>query len=156
MVLTWYELLLFGSVVNLAFSLQAVPDSFETQPRDFGMNKPHLIFHLGTRYPFSVNYGNGYWLKQIVDDKGQYKQFFSYPRFKYDNTKDGLYIDMIVHNGDSLARQTLSDTKSGVQGDFSYQLLDEPRQWQHQINLRLSKSNNTFGKSLYWFNYMSV
>jgi hypothetical protein len=30
--------------------------------KDFGMNKPHLLFHLGDRHPVSVNYGFGYWL----------------------------------------------------------------------------------------------
>ena len=29
---------------------------------DFGMNKPHLLFHLGERRSVAVNYGMGYWL----------------------------------------------------------------------------------------------
>lgn len=29
---------------------------------DFGMNKPHLLFHLGERHSVSVNYGMSYWL----------------------------------------------------------------------------------------------
>ncbi len=27
----------------------------------FGMNKPHLLFHLGDRMPVSKNVGWGYW-----------------------------------------------------------------------------------------------
>lgn len=28
---------------------------------DFGMNKPHLLFHVGERSKVAVNYGFGYW-----------------------------------------------------------------------------------------------
>ena len=27
----------------------------------FGMNKPHMLFHLGDRQPISLNIGWGYW-----------------------------------------------------------------------------------------------
>ena len=35
---------------------------------DFGMNKPHLLFHLGERRPVSVNYGMGYWLNNPASE----------------------------------------------------------------------------------------
>jgi len=36
--------------------------SYSYTLKNFGMNKPHTLFHLGDRHPVSVNYGIGYWL----------------------------------------------------------------------------------------------
>ena len=57
---------------------------------NFGMNKPHHLFHLGNRSPVSLNIGWGYWAHA------------SPLRIKYQNKKDGLYAKMDVHNGHSL------------------------------------------------------
>jgi hypothetical protein len=41
------------------FAIKNVDDTLDV--KDFGMNKPHLLFHLGTRKPISLNMGYGYW-----------------------------------------------------------------------------------------------
>lgn len=48
---------------------------------DFGMNKPHLLFHLGERNKVSVNYGFGYWQNRGTSDRG--KSNFTNTRLKY-------------------------------------------------------------------------
>ena len=49
---------------------------------DFGMNKPHHLFHIGDRKSISNNIGWGYW----VDSHP--------PRLKYQNKNDGVYANM--------------------------------------------------------------
>jgi hypothetical protein len=64
----------------------------------FGMNKPHLLFHLGERSKVAVNYGFAYWqnLDQVKD-----KSHFSKLRLFYENKKQGLYVNMVSHDGDN-------------------------------------------------------
>jgi hypothetical protein len=64
--------------------------------KSFGMNKPHLLFHLGTRDPISVNYGFGYWLNNPKNNNSSY---FTRERLWYENTKNGLYVNMVCHDG---------------------------------------------------------
>lgn len=59
---------------------------------DFGMNKPHLLFHLGDRHHVSVNYGISYWLNHP-------RKQFEPTRLWYETTKEGLYIDVLAHDG---------------------------------------------------------
>lgn len=53
---------------------------------NFGMNKPHLLFHLGDRSPISLNIGWGYWSAD-----GTF-------RLHYKNTNDKLYVKMNAHD----------------------------------------------------------
>jgi hypothetical protein len=55
--------------------------------KNFGMNKPHYLFHLGDRRPLSLNLGWGYWSDNNT------------MRLKYANTKDSLYASMAIHDG---------------------------------------------------------
>jgi len=48
---------------------------------DFGMNKPHLLFHVGERSKVAVNYGFGYWQNRGTNDKG--KSNFTNTRLRY-------------------------------------------------------------------------
>lgn len=48
--------------MTLAVLLALARPANQRQFLDFGMNKPHLLFHLGERHSVSVNYGMGYWL----------------------------------------------------------------------------------------------
>lgn len=54
---------------------------------DFGMNKPHLLFHLGDRMPVSKNIGWGYWTNAET------------LRLKYANTDQNIYAHMTIHDG---------------------------------------------------------
>lgn len=53
----------------------------------FGMNKPHLLFHLGDRMPVSKNVGWGYWSNGDT------------LRLKYANTDQDVYAHMTIHDG---------------------------------------------------------
>lgn len=56
----------------------------------FGMNKPHLLFHLGDRRAVSTNIGWGYWVGNGSN------------RLTYQNTDSGIYASMDIHDGSSL------------------------------------------------------
>lgn len=60
------------------------------------MNKPHLLFHLGERQTISTNYGTGYWLN---NHKANKKKYFTKTRLWYENTDNGLYVNMVSHDG---------------------------------------------------------
>lgn len=73
---------------------------------NFGMNKPHLLFHLGERSPVSVNYGFGYWLNNPQSDN---KQHFTSSRLWYENTNQGLYVNMLSHDGEGHIHEKIED-----------------------------------------------
>ncbi len=52
----------------------------ESKLSDFGMNKPHLLFHLGERKSLSVNYGLGYWMNNPSSES---KKYFTEARLWY-------------------------------------------------------------------------
>jgi len=56
------KIIIVAALLLLASSLEANTLAEEYDLIDFGMNKPHLLFHLGDRHPVSVNYGFGYWM----------------------------------------------------------------------------------------------
>lgn len=58
--------------------------------KNFGMNKPHFLFHLGDRRPVSNNIGWGYWSGNDP------------LRLKYQNINDDIYAHMIVHDGENI------------------------------------------------------
>lgn len=53
----------------------------------FGMNKPHMLFHLGDRKAISLNIGWGYWAGSGPN------------RLKFKNTNEGIYATMQAHDG---------------------------------------------------------
>jgi len=55
--------LIFILTLFTLFQAQYAPNSVTFT--DFGMNKPHLLFHLGERKAISTNYGTGYWLNNL-------------------------------------------------------------------------------------------
>lgn len=63
---------------------------------DFGMNKPHLMFQVGERKKVGTNYGWAYW-----ENHKSSKAHFGSMRLFYENSKNGLYINMLSHDGDS-------------------------------------------------------
>ena len=65
-------------VLILAIEAQNSPNSVSFT--DFGMNKPHLLFHLGERKTISTNYGTGYWLN---NHKSVNQQYFTKSRLWY-------------------------------------------------------------------------
>ncbi len=62
------------------------------------MNKPHLLFHLGTRRPISTNIGFGYWMNKV--NKSSENSYFSKMRLWYENKDNGLYINVKSHDGE--------------------------------------------------------
>lgn len=69
---------------------------------NFGMNKPHLLFHLGQRTPLSLNIGWGYWTQ---DEK---------IRYLYENTNNNLYVNMKEHNGETIFEQDITDSSAHI------------------------------------------
>ena len=63
------------------------------------MNKPHLLFHLGERNKVSTNFGFGYWQNRAPANKT--RGDFTKTRLYYENTKNGLYVNMLSHDGSS-------------------------------------------------------
>ena len=99
--------------------------------RDFGLNKPHLLFHLGERRPVAVNYGTGYWLS---DASSPTREYFSPTRLWYDTTRNGLQVRMLSHDGDSHAHQTINDSTHYTQTEAMYQV--GPEGWAERISIR--------------------
>ncbi len=72
------------------------PNKYRKGLQNFGMNKPHLLFHLGTRSPVSVNYGMGYWMNNPSDEN---RSYFTNARLWYETKRDELYVNMVCHDG---------------------------------------------------------
>ena len=68
---------------------------------DFGMNKPHLLFQLGQRKRVTTSFGFGYWQHNKNGTRKSKQSNFSSLRLTYENKKNGLYVDMLSHDGDS-------------------------------------------------------
>ena len=62
----------------------------------FGPNKPHMLFHVGERSKDALSMGWGYYL-----DNGT---SLSEARLKYKTTKDGIYCNVLEHNGETHIR----------------------------------------------------
>lgn len=91
--------LLFTLILMLSLQANALKPL-----NDFGMNKPHLLFHLGERRSVAVNYGMGYWLN---NHQSESKQYFTKTRLWYENTNNGLYVNMVSHDGDTHIHQKI-------------------------------------------------
>lgn len=51
----------------------------------FAMNKPHMLFQVGSREPVSINSGWGYW--------SEYDDRFTKLRLLYENEQEGLFCE---------------------------------------------------------------
>ncbi len=143
------------ALVAMAFLTLIVAISSNSQRKfnDFGMNKPHLLFHLGERYSVAVNYGMSYWLNNA---QAQNKQYFTKSRLRYENTNDGLYVNMISHDGDTHIHQKIEDKTFNIETNVKYQLFDDG--WESKIAFQKvwSKDNKYINHSVYWATYMTV
>ena len=52
----------------------------------------------------AVNYGMGYWLNNYQSES---KQYFTKTRLWYENTNNGLYVNMVSHDGDTHIHQKI-------------------------------------------------
>lgn len=137
--------LLYLSLLLILFSLCQSYKSINS----FGMNKPHLLFHLGERTKVAVNHGFAYWAAL----QGSKKNNFSNMRLQYENKKNGLYVNMLSHDGDSHIHEEITDSSLGVVSHIKYQMLEDG--WEEHIDMSKSKGekNTTSG---YWLTYFSV
>ena len=115
------------------------------------MNKPHLLFHLGERNKVAVNYGFGFWHNK---PKGKGQSNFSPLRMYYENTKNGLYVDMLNHDGDGHIHESIQDRTYGVEADIKYQMLDDG--WEEHIHMIRSEKAKNSTASSYWLKFMTV
>lgn len=116
------------SLLVLTLALKEIPYS---PANSFGMNKPHLLFHLGDRKKVASNFGFSYW-QNTPNKKNQNN--FSKLRLYYENTKNGLYVDMRSHDSDGHIHEHIDDRTYGVQTDIRYQMLSDG--WEEHVHMR--------------------
>lgn len=117
----------------------------------FGMNKPHLLFQLGERSKVAVNHGFAYWQNL---DKAKDKSNFSKLRLFYENKKQGLYVNMVSHDGDSHVHEIIQDYTYGVETNIRYQMLSDG--WEQDIQMLRSENRQINSSSSYWLTYITV
>lgn len=117
----------------------------------FGMNKPHLLFHLGERNKISVNHGFAYW-QNLKDSKD--KNNFSKLRLYYENKKQGLYVNMVSHDGDTHVHEIIQDDTYGVDTNIRYQMLKDG--WEQDIQMERKEKREINSSSTYWLTFITV
>lgn len=140
-------------IAAVALALSVLPAEAISTLNDFGMNKPHLLFHLGERRSVSVNYGLGYWLNY---PQAENKQYFTRSRLWYETTSNGLYVNMVSHDGDEHIHEKIEDRSFDVETEVKYQLLGEG--WEQKVEMRQVQGEGSRFRnhSVYWMTYMTV
>lgn len=100
------------SRVNLSIQLVVLLMAVCQSMRNFGPNKPHMLFHVGDRSSISLNLGWGYW---TMDENF---------RMEYQNTKNDLYAQMKAHNGENMFEEEIDDRSAHLSSNIKYQLFD--------------------------------
>lgn len=57
----------------------------------------------------------------------------------YENTNNGLYVNMVSHDGDEHIHQIIEDKTYNQVTNVRYQLLEDG--WQQKLNFELNKSS---------------
>ena len=73
-------------------------------------------------------------------------------RLSYENSKNGLYVNMLSHDGDSHLHEKIEDTRQEMVSEVRYQMLKDG--WEYQVKMKREEGANS--TSSYWMNYMTI
>lgn len=73
-------------------------------------------------------------------------------RLSYENSQNGLYVNMLSHDGDSHLHEKIEDSRQEMVSEVRYQMLKDG--WEYQVKMKRDEEANS--TSTYWMNYMTI
>lgn len=110
----------------------------------YGPNKPHMLFQIGERNKESVSFGWGYYADSGYNHSDM--------RLKYENTDNGMYCNVLEHDGETHIKQETFDTRHNFDSLIKYQLLGK-NSWEAEISMNHSSNGESRIRA---FVYMAV